>query len=213
MRLVAVFLLALALCAPAAHAGMLTSTRVEDLGLPFWCDWGYDWDERCYTDNTARLPVGGVDDKVWRAALRFTLDDLLVGASITSARLELYFDGTCVAPRRRAGACVAREYAVDTHAILSTSWTKEREVSFDPGIAAEFVVDTAVMGWTFWDMTDVVRAWAEGTRPNRGLLLKLADEEGYGVSGPYFPSAMFRAPSVRPRLVVAYGVPTSGLFP
>jgi hypothetical protein len=40
-------LFALAACAlPARAAGRsLVRTPVEDVGLPFWCDWGYDWDE------------------------------------------------------------------------------------------------------------------------------------------------------------------------
>jgi hypothetical protein len=40
--------------------------------LPFWCDWGYDWAERCYRLDGAWLGVGGGEpDKVWRSALRF----------------------------------------------------------------------------------------------------------------------------------------------
>lgn len=214
MRLAVACVLLLLVASPPARAGTISRAPVEDLGLPFWCDWGYDWDERCYTDNTVRLPVGGVDDKVWRATLRFSLDGLPPGASITSARLELYFDGTCVAPRRRAGPCFEAEYAVDAHAIVSASWTKEREVEFDPEIAAEFVVDSSAAGWTVLDVTAIARSWASGAHTNRGLLLKLSDDqEGYGVSGPYYPSAGFAVPSLRPRLVVAYIVPATGPSP
>jgi hypothetical protein len=34
---------------------------------------GLRLDERCYTDDFGRLPVGAVDDKVWRSALTFAL--------------------------------------------------------------------------------------------------------------------------------------------
>ena len=116
--------------------------------------------------------------------------------------------------RRRAGPCLESEYAVDAHSILSTSWTKEREVEFEPEIAAEFVVGSSFAGWAIWDVTAIARSWASGTIPNRGLLLKLSeDQEGYGVSGPYFPSASFATPSLRPRLVVVYTVPTTGPSP
>jgi hypothetical protein len=37
-----------------------------DGSFPFWCDWGYDWDERCYSDFSHRLSIGGDVDKVWR---------------------------------------------------------------------------------------------------------------------------------------------------
>jgi len=49
---------------------------------------------------------------------------------------------------------------------------------------------------------------------NRGLLLKLAEEEeDFGVSGPYFPSSSFGAAALRLRLDVAYAVPTTGQAP
>jgi hypothetical protein len=181
MRPAAACVLLLTVASPLARAGTISRAPVEDLGLPFWCDRGYGWDKRCYTDNTARLPA---------------------------------FDGTCVAPRRRAGPCLEAEYAVDAHAILSPSWTKEREVEFDPEIAAEFVVDSSAAGSTVLDVTASARSWASGALTNRGLLLKLFDDqESYGVSGPYFPSAGFAVPSLQPRLVVAYTVPTSGPSP
>jgi len=209
MRFLAL-LLALAACAlptPAA-AGSLVRTPVEDVGLPFWCDWGYDWDERCYRDDTNRLPVGGVDDKVWRAALRFSLAGLPAGAKIASARLQLYFDGACVGPRRRVGPCLAGAYTIDAHAIHSSSWTKEREVEFDPVVAASTTVPTTFASWSSWDLTPLVSDWASGTVPNRGLLLELAEEEeNFGTSGPYFPSSTFASISLRPRLVISYVTP------
>jgi hypothetical protein len=133
MRLLACLsLLAACLCPPPAAAGSFARAPLEDVGFPFWCDWGYDWDERCYRDDIARLPVGGVADKVWRGAVRFSLDALPGGARVTSARLGLYFDGACVALRRKAGPCAKVEYTVDAHAVLSPSWTKDRESTSTP---------------------------------------------------------------------------------
>jgi hypothetical protein len=215
MRLLVCLLLLLSCGLPGrATAGVLTQAPLEDVGLPFWCDWGYDWDERCYRDNTARLPVGGVDDKVWRAALRFSLDGLPPAALIASARLDLYFDGACVAPRRRVGPCSSAVYTVDAHRILSASWTKERELDFDPSANGSTSVPTTSAGWSSWDLTGVVSDWAAGGAPNHGVLLKLAEEEeNYGVSGPYFASASFGLPAYRPRLVVFYSAPATGVVP
>jgi hypothetical protein len=199
-----------ALPAPAA-GGSLVRTPVEDVGLPFWCDWGYDWDERCYRDDTTRLPVGGVDDKVWRAGLRFSLDGLPAGVQIASARLQL--DGVCVGPRWRVGPCRAGAYTIDAHAIRSSSWTKEREVEYDPVVAASTSAPTTFAAWSSWDLTPLVSDWASGTAPNRGLLLELAEEEeNFGTSGPYFPSSTFASISRRPRLVISY-VPPAGPSP
>lgn len=215
MRLLAcVFLLAACVCPAPAAGASFARAPVEDVGIPFWCEWGYDWDERCYRDNTARLPVGGVGDKVWRGAVRFTLDRLPLGARVTSARLGLYFDGACVATRRKVGPCPRVAYTIDAHAILSPSWTKEREVDFDPVAAASTTVPTTAARWSSWDLTGIVSDWVAGTAPNSGVLLKLAEEEeDFGVSGPYFPSSSFGTASLRPRLVVSYTVPTTGLSP
>jgi hypothetical protein len=149
---------------------------------------------------------------VWRGAVRFSLDVLPEGARVTSARLELYFDGACVARPRKVGPCAKAEYAVAAHAIRSPSWTKEREVDFDPVATASITVSTAVVRWSSRDLNGLVSDWAIGVAPNRGVLLKLAEEEeDVGVSGPYFPSASFGTAALRPRLVVSYVVPTNGL--
>ena len=202
MRLLAcLFLLAACLCPPPAAGGSFARAPLEDVGIPFWCDWGYDWNERCFRDNTARLPVGG-------------FDALPAGARVTSAWLELYFDGACVAPLRRVGPCPRGAYTVDAHAILSPSWTKEREVDFDPVATASTTVSTDVAAWSFWDLTGLVSDRAAGAARNRGILLKLAEEEeAFGVSGPYFPSGSFGAAALYPRLVVSYTGPTTGLSP
>jgi hypothetical protein len=52
MRLLACLVLLVVAMPAAAVAGSVTRAPVGDVGLPFWCDWGSDWDERCCTDNT-----------------------------------------------------------------------------------------------------------------------------------------------------------------
>lgn len=53
MRLLAcLFLVAVCLSPPPAAGGSFARAPLEDIGIPFWCDWGYDWDERCYRDDT-----------------------------------------------------------------------------------------------------------------------------------------------------------------
>jgi hypothetical protein len=215
MRLLAcLFLLAVCVCPARAAGGSFVQRPLEDVGIPFWCDSGYDWNERCFRDNTARLPVGGVDDNVWRGAIQFPLDGLPAGARVTSAQLELYFDGACVAPRRKVALCPNGAYTVDAHAILSPSWTKEREVDFDPVATASATLSTGVPAWSFCEITGLLSDWAAGAAPNRGILLKLAEEEeDFGVSGPDFPSGSFGTSALRPRLFVSYTGPTTGLSP
>jgi TGF-beta propeptide len=188
-----------------ARAAVVSVPPEADVGLPFWCDWSYDWEARCYRDDGPRLPIGGVDDKVWRAALRFPLGSIPPDAAITSAELSIYHDGTCVAPRLTAVPC-AVGYVIDAHRILSPSWSRERELDFDEPVAATAVVLAAgTPQWLTWDVTALVRAWHRRAAPNNGLLLKLQDgDEAYGSSGPYGPSAGSPDVALRPRLVVHY---------
>lgn len=177
-----------------------------DVGLPFWCNWGYDWEERCYQDDGPRLPIGGSDDKVWRAALRFSLSQVPASVEIVSARLHVYHDGTCIAPRLRSVPCGELGYVVDAHRILSPSWSREREVEIDErSLNAEVVLAGWTPQWLVWDVTEVVRAWHRQLVPNNGLLLKLQDgDEDFGYGGPYLVSSSHPTSSLRPRLVVSY---------
>jgi hypothetical protein len=204
-------LLLLATVACLGFPGGVAATTVsiapsEDLGLPFWCDWSYDWEARCFREDGPRLPIGGVDDKVWRAALRFPLASIPAGATITSAELRIFYDGTCVAPGRAARPCAAPGAVIDAHRILSASWFSEREPDFDLRVEGTAVVFSPPdPQWLRWDLTTLVGSWRRGTAANNGLLLKLQDgDEDFGVSGPYGPSAAYPDAALRPRLVVGY---------
>lgn len=196
----------LGLLPPSSAGATVTLQPSADAGLPFWCDWGYDWDERCYVDDGPRLPIGGVDDKVWRTALRFSLAQVPERASVTRATLRLYHDGTCVAPRRTSTACSGRSYTVDAHRISGPDWFREREPALDERIVASARLPrSSLVQWLAWDVTSLVRAWHGRVVPNDGLLLKLADaEENFDVSGPYAPSASHPEAALRPRLLVDY---------
>jgi hypothetical protein len=190
---------------PASTATVAIPTSV-DVGFPFWCDWSYDWESRCFRDDGPRLPIGGVDDKVWRAGLRFSLAAVPKSATITSARLRVHHDGVCVAPGRVGVPCVPPGAVIDAHRILSGNWFAEREPEFE-----ERVLDTAVVfsstdaQWLTWDVTSLARSWHRGLVSNDGLLLKLQDgDEDYGVPGPYGPSSTYPNATLRPRLVVVY---------
>ena len=178
----------------------------EDVSFPFWCDWSYDWESRCWRDFSERLPVGGDEDKVWRAGLRFPLAGIPSGAYVVSAALSLSFDGVCLAPRMTTRLCPSRAYTIEVAPIFHADWFHEREVDIGPVVA----------GGSFWagtpqrlvfDVTDQVIEWVEYGATNNGLLLKLADgEEEFGVSGPALPSAEFANAALRPRLEVVYGM-------
>jgi len=206
MRLIAIAIAALAgFLAPTAQAETVYRTAPEaDVSFPFWCDWSYDWEERCWRDFSDRLPVGGDSDKVWRSALRFPLGAVPPGSTVLSATLSLSFDGICLAPRMTSRPCPTRTYTIDVHPVHNADWFHEREVDIGPMV-------TSASFWTgtpqrlSWDITDQVIEWVEYGAPNNGVLLKLADgEEDYGVGGPKLPSAEYSAAALRPALEVTY---------
>jgi hypothetical protein len=197
--------LALAGSARASDVRVIAVEPVEDVSLPFWCDWGYDWEERCYWDDFDRLEVGGVDDKVWRSALRFSLAALPSGALVVTAELSLSYDGTCVAPRRTTRACDGRGYELEARPILTERWFSEREVDLGPGVAFADLEPFAPPGRLTWDLTDLVSEWQSGGLRNDGVALKLADgQEEFDSGGPAFPSSGYADPALRPRLTVWY---------
>jgi hypothetical protein len=203
-------LILVAIVASAGPAGAEPDASVYrtapsvDVSFPFWCDWGYDWEERCYRDFSDRLPIGGDEDKVWRSALRFPLSAIPRGSVVVAAALFLSFDGVCLAPRQTVRPCPGRTYTIDIHPILNRDWFREREVDFGPLVAqGSFWAEGAQR--LSWDVTDLVIEWVEHGAPNNGLLLKLADgEEDFFVSGPKLPSAEFADAALRPALEVTY---------
>ena len=193
--------------APASAQTEATVYRAvpsSDVSLPFWCDWGYDWEERCWRDFSDRLSVGGDEDKVWRSALHLPVDGIPRGSVVFDATLSLSFDGVCLAPRKTDRPCPARNYTIDVHPIVGGDWLREREVEIGPLVArTRFWAGTPQR--LAWGVTDLVVEWVESGSPNDGLLLKLADaEEDFRVSGPKLPSSEFANAGLRPALEVTY---------
>lgn len=194
--------------ASAVGTTTLRLTPVQDVSLPFWCEWGYDWDERCYRDDGDRLPVGGDDDKLWRAALRFATSSVPRGASVTSAILRVFHDARCLGPRKTTLPCSARSYALEAHPILSMDWFREREHDFGPALSGAEIEDATRQQWLAFDVTELVAEWVDGSRANAGVLLKLSEDyEDFGVGGPSFPSSTFAQVALRPQLLVTYIAP------
>jgi hypothetical protein len=196
--------LALAGAASASVVQTATLTPVDDVSFSFWCDWGYDWDERCYRLSGPRLGVGGGEpDKVWRTALHYSTAAIPPGATVVTAELSLWYDGTCVAPLKSSRPCSGRGFDFALHPIFTPRWYSEREVEFGPQVGFASLGPFAPSQWVVWDVSDLVAEWASGSLENDGLLLKLADgQEDFAISGLLFPSSRYPTASVRPKLTV-----------
>lgn len=159
---------------------------------------------RAFVSLLAGLPVGGVDDKVWRSALRLSLSSVPLGAEVASVELPAYHDGVCVAPRRTSVACPARPYTPSAHQIFATDGGRREEPEIDESpIVESYLEDAPSPQGLSWDVTRPVRLWHTGLAPNGGTLLELSlDVEDFGVSGPYIASSGHPDAGMRPRLVV-----------
>jgi hypothetical protein len=191
--------------ARASELQVVSLPAVQDVSLPFMCEWGYDWEERCYRDDFDRLEIGGVDDKVWRSALRFSLASIPASATVVSAELRLRYDRTCVAPRRWTIVCTGAGYDLEARPIYTACWESEREVDFGPAVSWAGIEPGAQAEWVVLDVSDLLADWHSGGLANDGLLVKLVDdEEAYDGGGPAFPSSSYPDLAVRPRLEVWY---------
>jgi hypothetical protein len=200
--------LALASPAVAADARTVALAPAADVSFPFSCSWGYDWEERCWRDDSSRIPIGGDTDKVWRGALRFSFDSIPAGSSIVSARLDVFYDRVCIASYDGSIPCDGRPFTLEAHAILSPDWFDEREPEFDPFVLARYALPFGSGSrWMSWDLTQTAEDWAYGIAENHGLLLKVADGEEWSETGPKPPSSGFANAALRPRLVVTYFPP------
>jgi hypothetical protein len=140
---------------------------------------------------------------VWRSALRFSTGAIPPGTTITTAELSLWYDGTCLAPRKTSRPCDGRAYEFAVHPIFTGSWYSEREVEIGPLMSTAILPSFAGPRWLVWDITDLVAEWASRATLNNGVLVKLVDgQEDFDTSGPLFPSSTYPSPSLRPRLTV-----------
>ena len=212
MRIALVMVLVLAALAaivsPRGGAATSVRTPLDDVGFPFWCNWSYDWDERCYRDS--ERPVGGVDDKVWRSGVRVSLTGIPSGSIVASARLELTFEGGCIAPALGVVGCPGDVFRIAAYPIANADWYHEREPDYYWTVEDVVELDTSQgRDVVAWNLTALAREWLAGSIANNGVLLKLTDaSEDFDVGGPYFGSMNALEPAVRPQLVIVYSSPT-----
>jgi len=162
----------------------------------------------CAGVTSDRLSIGTVagadSNPIWRSALQFSLADIPDGASISSAKLKLYFDGTCLP----AGTpCGGTSHQIDALR-MANSWSpsaKSSSLAFDTTPLTSFTLPNGASAqWMNWDITSTVQNWYSGAQSNFGLLLKRSTEP-LASSGPKPPSRNYAAePTLGPKLEVTY---------
>lgn len=159
---------------------------------------------RAFVSLLAGLPVGGVDDKVWRSALCLSVSSVPSGAEIASVELPAYHDGVCVARRRTSVACPARP----VHAEHAPDLRQRRgakggaEIGESP-IVESYLEDARSPQWLSWDVTRLVRSGTAGSlRTAASSSSSRSTTRTSGASGPYIASSGHPDAGMRPGLVV-----------
>ena len=154
-----------------------------------------------------KLYIGTTATERWRTAVQFNLGDVPAGASVTDARLKLYYSGHCVPPAD--AICRPLSAKLDAHR-MTGAWTTTSTSSvlaFDPAPVASLNFSTiadADVQWLAWDVTGTVRNWLTGAQTNHGILLK-RETEPPSASGPAPISRRYTAEvGLQPKLEVTY---------
>jgi len=163
----------------------------------------------CAGVGGSRLSIGttrpGVVNQTWRSALQFSVSDIPAGASVSSAKMKLYFDGSCLSAP--GGPCGGTSHQIDAYRMTS-SWSvgsKASALAWNGTSLASFTLPAnPSVQWMNWDITSTVQSWVAGTQSNFGLLLKRSTEPAT-ISGPTPPSHNYAAePTLGPKLEVTY---------
>jgi RHS repeat-associated protein len=155
-----------------------------------------------------RLMIGttsaGVSPQTWRSALQFSLADIPAGTTVSSAKLKVYFDGTCLSAP--GGPCGGTSHQINAYR-MTNSWSvgsKASTLNWGPSLTSFTLPANAPAQWMNWDITSTVQSWVEGPSTNFGLLLKRFTEPST-ISGPKPPSHDYAAePTLGPKLEVTY---------
>ena len=171
---------------------------IQDASFDFGCP-------SCAGVAGQRLSIGTVAlTQKWRSALQFSLADIPAGASVSSAKVKLYYDGTCLLATPNCGGT---SHTIDALR-MTTSWSdksKTSDVAFDATPLTSFTLPSgATPQWMSWTITSTVQNWLSGSQSNFGLLLKRSSEAA-NASGPKPPSRTYAAePTLGPTLEVTY---------
>ena len=152
-----------------------------------------------------RVFMGATSSNIYRAALRFDLSSV-AATHITDATLNLYFEDLCLAGQ--SGYCGGVDHVLEAHRI-TTAWTTATtgdQLTFDSTVAGSYTWQTSVSGprWMTWPITALVQAWANGSQPNYGLVIK-RNPEVLNISGPVAPGRRYTGdPTLMPKLQITY---------
>lgn len=156
----------------------------------------------CPSHEWERLYVGTDSATRWRSALRFDLSAIPAGVTVSSASLNLLYNGWTV-----SGGAIGSALTFDVHKLTSLAWNSSTattaDVAFNSTPTSSLTVNPD--GWMTWDVTSAVSSWVATPSSNYGFLVKLTNDTTLNQNGVLVPSGLFPYDvSSRPRLDVTF---------
>ena len=159
----------------------------------FVCNSYPDWN----FGNHSNIVAGSRETGTYRAYLQFNLATIPDGAVVKVARL-----GLCYIDNKPEVAGSIGVYAVEG------SWN-ENDISWDnqPPCASTpdcvyNVPSSAGLAFVYWDISDLVQGWLDGSIPNYGMMLKNPEESNWQ-AWKYFRSSDYYY-QYSPKLIIDY---------
>jgi len=189
--------------------GLNGYTGTTDALIDWWAQTTNYGNEPTFNIRGGNYDYGRQD--IHSALVKFDLSPLPAGASVNSARLEIYLTA-----RSNAGSAYISPYQVIRLWTESGATWKKADGTADwlltgcNGIPSDRLGDASAIVqpppsitnvWVPMDVTAIVRNWAANSQSNKGFLLR--DEGGNSV-GYTFASSENTSASIRPRLIIEY---------
>jgi hypothetical protein len=148
----------------------------------------------------SNIIVGSRETGTYRGYLQFDLPTIPDGAVVETARLGLlYFDNK---PEVAGNIGV---YAVEeSWNENDISWDNQPSCSSTPDNISN-VPSSAGLSFVYWDISDLVQSWLDGSVPNYGMMLKNPEENNWQ-AWKYFRSSNYYS-EYSPMLIIDYYTP------
>jgi hypothetical protein len=154
---------------------------------------GYDYDE-CH-----EYPTPGIGDRIIRSLVKFDTSSIAQGAPIPQAELYLFMPYLCDRKGRHSTVTVHR--ATSLWSSETVDWTTQPTLGEAISLQTFPPIETKPWGWYAFDITELVKGWANGDYLNLGLAIRGPEGEADGarfgfvtseyMDGAYAPRIIF----------------------
>jgi RHS repeat-associated protein len=156
----------------------------------------------CIPHVLDRVFIGTDNNAAWRAAMKFNLSGTPAVSTITSAKLKLLYDRSCL---DKATSCSSVSQQLNLHK-MTAPWStssKTNQLTFNSTPISSYTLASpgSTVQWMSWDMTQTLKDWRLQGGTNHGLLLKRSTEP-LGAGGPAPPGRRFAELSVTPKIEI-----------